>query len=107
MYRIGGFSVFHMNCFHRTYFCTFAATNAFFAIDMQLASNSQFVAKRIHQILQGTNRAKEIARLVKENKAEMLVIGAHGHKGLKDLFYGETIDAVRHELKIPVLVINV
>lgn len=58
-------------------------------------------------VLGYNDRAKEIARLVKENNAEMLVIGAHGHKGLKDLFYGETIDAVRHELKIPVLVINV
>jgi manganese transport protein len=53
------------------------------------------------------HRAKEIVRLVKENHADMLVIGAHGHSGLKDWFYGETIDAVRHELKIPVLIVNV
>ena len=53
------------------------------------------------------NRAKEIARLVKESKADMLVIGAHGHAGIKDWFYGQTINSVRHELKIPVLVVNV
>jgi manganese transport protein len=53
------------------------------------------------------DRAKEIVRIVKENKAEMLVIGAHGHRGIKDLLYGQTIDAVRHDLKIPVLVVNV
>ncbi len=52
-------------------------------------------------------RAKEIVRLVKENKAGMLVIGAHGHTGIKDLIYGQTVDAVRHELKIPVLVVHV
>ncbi len=52
------------------------------------------------------NRAKEIVRLVKESEAEMLVIGAHGHKGIKDWFYGQTIDSVRHELRIPVLVVN-
>ncbi|MBI2729312.1 MAG: Nramp family divalent metal transporter [Sphingobacteriales bacterium] len=51
-------------------------------------------------------RAKEIVRLVKEEKAEMLVIGAHGHTGLKDFIYGETVNTVRHELKIPVLVVN-
>ncbi len=51
-------------------------------------------------------RAKEIARIAKENNADMLVIGAHGHKGLKDILYGQTVDAVRHELKIPVLVVN-
>jgi manganese transport protein len=52
------------------------------------------------------DRAKEIARLVKENEGDMLVIGAHGHSGIKDLIYGQTVDAVRHELKIPVLVVN-
>jgi manganese transport protein len=51
-------------------------------------------------------RAKEIARLVKESNADMLVIGAHGHTGLKDFIYGETVNAVRHELKVPVLVVH-
>ena len=53
------------------------------------------------------DRAKEIVRIVKESKADMLVIGAHGHTGIKDLIYGETTDAVRHELSIPVLVVNI
>ncbi|MFI5133505.1 MAG: Nramp family divalent metal transporter [Chitinophagales bacterium] len=53
------------------------------------------------------SRTKEIIRLVKESGAEMLIIGAHGHSGIKDLIYGETIESVRHELKIPVLVVNV
>ncbi len=51
-------------------------------------------------------RAKEIVRLVKKSNADMLVIGAHGHTGIKDFLYGETINTVRHELKIPVLVVN-
>lgn len=51
-------------------------------------------------------RAKEIAKLVMEEKADLLVIGAHGHSGLKDFLYGETVNAVRHELKIPILVVN-
>ncbi len=53
------------------------------------------------------NRAKEIVRLVKELQADMLVVGAHGHTGLKDFIYGETVNSVRHEFKIPVLVVNV
>jgi len=52
------------------------------------------------------NRIKEIVRLVKENNADILVIGAHGHTGFKDIIFGQTIEDVRHELKIPVLVIN-
>ena len=57
-------------------------------------------------ILGFRNRSKEIVRIVKESGADLLVIGAHGHSGLKDLIYGETTDAVRHELTIPVLVVN-
>ena len=52
-------------------------------------------------------RVKEIVRLVKDRHADILIIGAHGHTGLKDVVYGETVEAVRHELKIPVLVVNV
>jgi manganese transport protein len=52
------------------------------------------------------NRVSEIVRIVKEEKADMLVMGAHGHSGVKDILYGETINKVRHELKIPVLVVN-
>jgi len=51
-------------------------------------------------------RAGEIVRIVQENHCDVLIIGAHGHSGLKDVLYGETVNAVRHELKIPVLVVN-
>jgi manganese transport protein len=53
------------------------------------------------------DRAKEIIRIVHETKADMLVIGGHRHAGVKDWIYGETISAVRHELTVPVLVVNV
>jgi manganese transport protein len=52
------------------------------------------------------HRTKEIVRIVKEEKADMLVIGAHGHSGIKDFLYGETINSVRHALQIPVLVVR-
>jgi manganese transport protein len=57
-------------------------------------------------ILGFRNRAKEIVQIVKKENADMLVVGAHGHTGLKDFIYGETVNVVRHELKIPVLVVN-
>ena len=70
---------------------------------------AQLTEKGIHAtgVLGFKNRAKEIVRLVKESNADMLVAGAHGHKGLKDLIYGQTINTVRHQLKIPVLMVSV
>jgi manganese transport protein len=50
------------------------------------------------------NRTKEIARLVLENKADLLILGSHGHKGIKDFILGETINRVRHLISIPVFI---
>ncbi|MES2849644.1 MAG: Nramp family divalent metal transporter [Bacteroidota bacterium] len=52
-------------------------------------------------------RASEIIRIVKQSGADMLILGAHRHSGLKDYLYGETVNSVRHELQIPVLIVNI
>jgi manganese transport protein len=51
-------------------------------------------------------RTKEIVRIVKEANADMLVMGAHFHTGIFDYLYGETVDKVRHQLRIPVLIVS-
>ena len=53
------------------------------------------------------NRIKEIIRLVNQNNANLLVMGAHRHTGIKDYLFGETIESVRHQISIPVLIVNV
>jgi manganese transport protein len=55
-------------------------------------------------ILGFKNRAKEIARILKENNCDLLVVGSHGHKTVKDLIFGETINAVRHMVDVPVFI---
>lgn len=50
--------------------------------------------------------ARGISKIIAEQKIDLLVMGAHGHKGLKDLIFGTTVDAVRHQVKVPVLIIN-
>lgn len=52
------------------------------------------------------HRVEEIVRIVNEFNADMLVMGAHRHKGLKDVFYGETVNIVRHKLPMPVLIVS-
>jgi manganese transport protein len=49
---------------------------------------------------------KEIVRISKEKGIDLLVMGGHGHSGIKDLIFGTSISKVRHSLKIPVLVIQ-
>ncbi|WP_330442433.1 Nramp family divalent metal transporter [Flavobacterium sp. C4GT6] len=37
---------------------------------------------------------------------DILILGAHGHNWIKDIIFGTTVDAVRHKVKIPVLIIK-
>lgn len=55
-------------------------------------------------ILGFKNRKDEIARIVKENNCDLLVLGSHGHKSIKDFIFGETINTLRHKVDIPVFI---
>ncbi len=52
------------------------------------------------------NPKKAIPDLVNQYNADLLVIGAHGHRGFKDMILGTTVDAVRHRIHIPVLIVR-
>jgi manganese transport protein len=60
---------------------------------------------KVHRALGYGRVAKEIVRLADANAIDILVMGGHRHTGLGDLLFGTTITKVRHELKIPVLVV--
>lgn len=47
----------------------------------------------------------EIPRYVNEVDAELLVIARHGHTGIMDLVFGETIAGVQHNVKSRVLIV--
>ncbi len=72
----------------------------------QYAQQLQELGYQAESLLGFETRTQEITRLVKESGADLLIIGAHGHSGVQDWFFGETINAVRHHLKIPVLIVQ-
>jgi manganese transport protein len=49
---------------------------------------------------------REIVRYAREVDADLVIMGAHGHGGLKDLIFGTTINPVRHHLSIPMLIVR-
>ncbi len=49
---------------------------------------------------------KQIIAFCNEQKVDLLIMGAHGHRGLKDILFGASISEVRHALSIPVLVVQ-
>ncbi len=49
---------------------------------------------------------KSIVNYAKKVRPDLIIMGAHGHGGLKDLIFGTTIDPVRHNLDIPILIVR-
>lgn len=50
--------------------------------------------------------SKELVAFAAAHHVDMLVMGSHGHRLLGDLLWGETVDPVRHQVGIPVLVVR-
>jgi manganese transport protein len=57
-------------------------------------------------IRHSTTPRSEIVLLAQDIRPDLLVMGAHGHSGLKDLVFGATINAVRHAVEAPILVVR-
>jgi manganese transport protein len=49
---------------------------------------------------------REIVRYAAQVHPDLVIMGAHGHGGLKDLIFGTTIDPVRHNLAVPMLIVR-
>jgi manganese transport protein len=54
----------------------------------------------------GNSPATQIASAVNDLKIDLVVMASHGHRGLKDLIFGTTINSVRHRVKVPLLVVR-
>lgn len=52
------------------------------------------------------NPKRAIPECVNDFHADLLVMGAHGHHGFKDFIFGTTVNAVRHRVKVPVLIVR-
>ncbi|MFT4094985.1 MAG: Nramp family divalent metal transporter [Niabella sp.] len=92
------------------------STNFSESTDAETLTDQQFLEDYVSQLRKtglaveaklGFGRtAESIARIINQSGVQLLVIGAHGHKGIKDLIYGETINNVRHLINIPVLIVS-
>ena len=50
--------------------------------------------------------AAEIIRITQTEPVDLVAMATHGHKFLKDLVLGATVDKVRHEVVVPVLLLK-
>lgn len=58
------------------------------------------------EVVYSKSAPAEIIACAKRLKPDLVVMGAHGHRGLKDVVYGATINHVRHAVGAPVLIVQ-
>jgi nucleotide-binding universal stress UspA family protein len=49
----------------------------------------------------------EIVKLAREKNVDLIAMTTHGHRFISDILYGATVDKVRHEVEVPVLLLKV
>ncbi len=85
------------------------------AFDMEREQDYQFLKQHAEQLDERGYRCKialgygnpktAIPALVLKNNCDILVMGTHGHKTFKDILLGTTIEGVRHNIKIPLVLV--
>ena len=86
---------------------------------MALVAGERFTAKRALVTGAGSGIGEAVARGLHAEGAEVLLadvraepvdliaMTTHGHRFISDLLYGATVDKVRHEVDVPVLLLKV
>ncbi len=49
----------------------------------------------------------EIIKLAREKNVDLIAMTTHGHRFISDILYGATVDKVRHQVEVPVLLLKV
>lgn len=52
------------------------------------------------------NPPDEILKVAEAEKCDLIAMASHGHKLIGDLIHGSTIDQVRHNTHVPILVVR-
>jgi manganese transport protein len=72
-----------------------------------IAQQLRALGLTVHPSLGFGGVPEALIKLATDNSVDLLVMGGHRHRGLKDLLFGSSISKVRHALTIPVLVVQV
>jgi nucleotide-binding universal stress UspA family protein len=50
--------------------------------------------------------SEQIIKLSRERQVDLIAMSTHGHRFLKDVLLGQTVEKVRHTLEVPVLLLK-
>jgi manganese transport protein len=70
------------------------------------ADRLRLASLRVDTLLALGNPPNEIVKAAEANACDLIALASHGHKLLADIVHGSTIDKVRHNTTIPLLVVS-
>jgi nucleotide-binding universal stress UspA family protein len=71
-----------------------------------LCADLQARGLEVDALLRMGDPAKEICRAAEELNVDLVAMATHGHRGVSDMIHGQTVDHVRHKLRMPVLLLR-
>jgi universal stress protein A len=72
----------------------------------QAAENFRSAGLKVSTYLALGDPPQEILRLAESEHCDLIAMTSHGHRFFGDIFYGSTIEEVRHRSSIPLLVVK-
>lgn len=61
---------------------------------------------KVESLLAGGDPAKEIAEAAAREQCDLIAMSTHGHRFIKDVIYGSVANEVRHQSRVPVLLVR-
>jgi len=71
-----------------------------------MAAQLRTAGLKVDTLLALGNPPNEIVKLAAEAGCDLIALASHGHKLIGDIVYGSTIDKVRHNTTVPLLVVS-
>jgi len=72
----------------------------------RMAKDLRAAGLEVDAVLAAGDPAKEIAAGAEREKCDLIALATHGHKLLEDVVRGSTATALRHNTRIPVLMVR-
>ena len=72
----------------------------------ELAAKLAAAGFTVEAVLASGDPAKEITAAALREGCDLIAMGTHGHRGVKDLIYGSVANEVRHQSFVPVLLVR-
>lgn len=72
----------------------------------RLGREMQAAGFQVETRLKTGDPAHELVKLIREENVDLVAMATHGHKGVADVIHGSTVNHVRHNVTVPVLLLK-